>query len=438
MITDINNDFIDLQGQLLNNIIINTSDLLSYNNILLLKNQQQSISHNYCNGIKYKYNNIINFGEILQLPPIELNINGFIYHLENTGYKYIKDSLNNFSNLFLPNKDFFENHKQEFNYLEQLPIQKGVGFIYLTFKIRQSYNIYKNEKLKTKIIDKQLYHFDDNDLEQIQSSNFIYKDGIVNNLDKIEINKDSIQYQIQVTLEYQPIFERLDNQFINMKDIIINNQIYDIFTQQNINNLHLQDYIKNNLQQQIKIGNKTYLFPYIDSNNQVFLQLENGQLYKLNTIKIKDDILTVDYIDYTNSQVITSPDRDFKNIFDLYYNNIEDLFIYLNNYLLSNKILQSNDFYINQFYFHQSNNLLFEYPFFNGQHPLFDSIFQSINYNDRKEIFVQGFGDVDSIYDLNSTNGYEFMYPIQLTFINNEQIIKVIDLIQELDDIQEY
>jgi hypothetical protein len=86
-----------------------------------------------------------------------------------------------------------------------------------------------------------------------------------------------------------------------MKDIIINNQIYDIFTQQNINNLHLQDYIKNNLQQQIKIGNKTYLFPYIDSNSQVFLQLENGQLYKLNTIKIKDDILTVDYIDYTNS-----------------------------------------------------------------------------------------------------------------------------------------
>jgi len=65
MITDINNDFIDLQGQLLNNIIINTSDLLSYNNILLLKNQQQTISHNYCNGIKYKYNNIINFGEIL-------------------------------------------------------------------------------------------------------------------------------------------------------------------------------------------------------------------------------------------------------------------------------------------------------------------------------------------------------------------------------------
>jgi len=86
-----------------------------------------------------------------------------------------------------------------------------------------------------------------------------------------------------------------------MKDIIINNQIYNLFTQQNINNLHLQDYIQNNLQQQIKIGNKNYLFPYIDSNNQVFLQLEDGQLYKLNTIKIHDDILTIDYIDYTNS-----------------------------------------------------------------------------------------------------------------------------------------
>ena len=368
MLSKIDNSDFNIQGQLLKGLKTNTQEIYGWNNQILSYYRQKQLGNNVMLGINYiGYNHLINMDNLLQIPPFKVQFNGLVFDVYGSGYRYVKDNLEKTQGNYYPqNTSFFYNNKDKFNYLETLPIQLGVGFIYLEFYLRKQSNLYKHND-KGFITSTPLVYDDLDKFILYKEHKYLYKNGNINNQEKIylsDLNNNTVQLVYRIS--YEPIYSKHK----------INNTLQYV---------NLQEILKNNDMQRFT-GNQDM------------------------------------FIDYTY-------DEEIYNMFET-----DEMFIHLNNLLFNRKILTTGDVYENRFYFNSLKKLK-HYPYINGSNSIYDNLLKEYSYNDRRNIFIQGYGDNSSIKDLNTFDGYSYMFPIQLVKINQEKILNQYSLIDGINDI---